>query len=88
MSKNEKVKGENVKELTFDVKELNLDERIEFNNIVTEKGYSKLSFGDFVKMVRIGTTLTDDDINQFTDVEIISVSNRCYEVINKKKLKK
>ena len=35
MSKNAKVKGENVKELTFDVKDLNLDERVEFNNIVS-----------------------------------------------------
>ena len=35
MSKNAKINGENVKELTFEVKDLNLDERIEFNNIIT-----------------------------------------------------
>ena len=86
---NAKIKGENVKELTFDVKDLNLDERIEFNNIITKSGgVINLSFGEFVSMVRITTTLTDEEINKFTDTEIIAIANRCYEVVNKKKLKK
>ena len=96
---NAKIKGENVKELTFDVKDLNLDERIEFNNIITKSGgVINLSFGEFVSMVRIATTLTDEEINKFTDTEIIAIANRCYEIIsiskifyevvNKKKLKK
>ena len=89
MSKNAKIKGENVKEITFDVKDLNLDERIEFNNIITKSGgVINLSFGEFVSMVRIATTLTDEEINKFTDTEIIAIANRCYEVVNKKKLKK
>ena len=88
MSKNAKVKGENVKELTFEVKDLNLDDRIEFNNIITKSGgVSKIGFGDWVNMIRIATTLTDDQINEYSDTEIISVANRCYEVVNKKKLK-
>ena len=67
---NAKIKGENVKELTFDVKDLNLDERIEFNNIITKSGgVINLSFGEFVSMVRIATTLTDEEINKFTDTE-------------------
>ena len=86
---NAKIKGENVKELTFDVKDLNLDERIEFNNIITKSGgVINLGFGKFVSMVRIATTLTDEEINKFTDTEIIAIANRCYEVVNKKKLKK
>ena len=86
---NAKIKGENVKELTFDVKDLNLDDRIEFNNIITKSGgVINLGFGEFVSMVRIATTLTDEEINKFTDTEIIAISNRCYEVVNKKKLKK
>lgn len=86
---NAKIKGENVKELTFDVKDLNLDERIEFNNIITKSGgVMNLTFGEFVSMVRIATTLTDEEINKFTDTEIIAIANRCYEVVNKKKLKK
>ena len=85
MSKNVKLEGENVKELTFEVKDLNLDKRIEFNNIITKSGgISNIGFGDWVNMIRIATTLTDDDINQFTDTEVISVANRCYEVVNKK----
>ena len=89
MSKNAKIKGENVKEITFDVKDLNLDERIEFNNIITKSGgIDNFSFGDYVKMVRTATTLTDDDINKYTDTDIVTMANRCYEVVNKKKLKK
>ena len=89
MSKNAKIKGENVKEITFDVKDLNLDERIEFNNIITKSGgIANIGFGDFVKMVRVATTLTDDEINTYTATEIIAVANRCYEVVNKKKFKK
>ena len=89
MSKNAKIKGENVKELTFEVKDLNLDERIEFNNIITKSGgVANIGFGDFVKMVRMATTLTDDDINKYTDTEIIAIANRSYEVVNKKKFKK
>ena len=89
MSKNSKIKGENVKEITFEVKDLNLDERVEFNNIITKSGgVVNLGFGEFVEMVRIATTLTDEEINEFTDTEIISISNRCYEVVNKKKFKK
>lgn len=83
---NAKIKGENVKEVTFEVKDLNLDERVKFNNLVTSKGsVAKLGFGDFVEMVRIATTMTDDEINKFTDTEIITIANKTYEVVNKKK---
>ena len=88
MSNNAKVKGENVKELTFDVKNLNLDDRCEFNNIVTKQPVDKMVWGDYVKMIRIATNLTDDDINDFTDTEVITIAWKCYEVVNKKKLKK
>ena len=89
MSKNAKVKGENVKELTFEVKDLNLDDRVEFNNIITKSGgVANIGFGDFVKMVRMATTMNDEEINKLTDTEIIAISNRCYEVVNKKKFQK
>ncbi len=89
MAKNVKVKGENVKELTFEVKDLNLDDRIEFNNIIIKSGgIKKILFGDWVNMVRIATTLTDDQINDYTDTEILAIADECYEVVNKKKLKK
>lgn len=86
---NTKIKGENVKEVTFEVKDLNLDERVELNTIITgRENLGKLEFGDFVKMIRMATTMTDDEINKFTDTEIITIANRCYEVVNKKKLTK
>ena len=86
---NTKIKGENVKEVTFEFKDLNLDERVELNTIITgRENLGKLEFGDFVKMIRMATTMTDDEINKFTDTEIITIANRCYEVVNKKKLTK
>ncbi|GEM_PF-4365557 len=89
MSKNTKVEGENVKEISFDVKDLNLDERIEFMSILKGKSILKdFGFANYVNMVRIATTLTDDEINVFTDEEITSIAWKCYSVINKKKLKK
>ena len=89
MSKNAKIKGENGKELTFEVKDLNLDERIEFNNIIIKSGgISSLSWGDWVNLVRIATTLTDEQINEYTDQEVIAIATECYGVVNKKKLKK
>ena len=88
MAKNVKVQGENVKELTFEVKDLNLDERCEFNNIVTKKSVTDLCFGDYVAMVRLATTFDDEKLNEFTDTEIIGMAWKCYEVGNKKKLKK
>ena len=88
MAKNVKVQGENVKEFTFEVKDLNLDERCDFNNIVTQKNISDLCFGDYVAMVRLATTLDDESLNDYTDTEIIAMAWKCYEVVNKKKLKK
>ena len=85
---NAKIKGENVKELTFEVKDLNLDERCEFNNIVTKKSIADLCFGDYVAMVRLATTFDDEKLNEFTDTELIGMAWKCYEVVNKKKLKK
>ena len=57
---NAKIKGDNVKEITFDVKDLNLDERIEFNRVITNDGkVTQINFKGFVNAVRVGTTLTD-----------------------------
>ena len=89
MSKNTKVKGENVKEITFEVKELNLDERIEFNKILQGKNsHNDYHSSDYVKMIRLATTMTDDDINQYTDEDWVWMGWECYRVVNKKKLKK
>ena len=86
---NAKIKGDNVKEITFDVKDLNLDERVEFNKVITNEGeIGKIGFGNFDQAVRVATTMTDEEINKLTDTEIIAIANRCYEVVNKKKLKK
>ena len=91
MSKNitTKVKGENVKEITFEVKDLNLDERLEFNKVLQGKNTpDDYSSSDYVKMIRIASNLTDDQINELTDVDWVWLGWECYRVVNKKKQKK
>ena len=82
------IKGENKKKIQVEVKDLNLDDRGEFNDM-----YSKATFGDlkwslFAKSVLLATELTEEELNEYTDVDIINISKDCYFVVNKKKLKK
>ena len=55
--------------------------------------YSKATFGDlkwslFAKSVLLATELTEEELNEYTDVDIINIAKECYFVVNKKKLKK
>ena len=82
------IKGENIKKIQVQVKDLNLDDRGEFNDM-----YSKATFGDlkwslFAKSVLLATELTEEELNEYTDVDIINIAKECYFVVNKKKLKK
>ena len=38
--------------------------------------------------VLLATELTEEELNEYTDVDIINISKECYFVVNKKKLKK
>ena len=82
------IKGENQKKIEIEMKDLNLDERGEFNDL-----YSSATFGDykwsaFAKSCLLATKLTEDQLNEHTDLDIINISKECYMVVNKKKLKK
>ena len=41
-----------------------------------------------VECVLIAATLTEDDLNELTDVDVIEIAKEGYLVLNKKKLKK
>lgn len=81
------VKGENGK-IEVQFKDATLDERKQFNDIYHTSMYGKIKWSDMVDCVLIATTLTEDDINELTDIDIIEIAKEGYLVLNKKKLKK
>ena len=87
MSKNVKLEGENVKELTFDVKDLNLDERAEINDRIFDEKQSK-NFSFWIDIIRKGTKLSDDEINSYSQEEIYALGAKIINNMNKKKQKK
>jgi len=82
-----KVKGE-YKTIEVEFKDVTLDERKEFNNIFSNSIYGQIKWSDMVDCVLIATTLSEDDINELTDVDVVEIAKECYLVLNKKKLKK
>ena len=82
-----KIKGEN-KQIEFELKELNLDERGEFNDLYTSATFGDYKWRAFAKSCLIATDITENELNEYTDLDIINISKECYLVVNKKKLKK
>ena len=82
-----KVKGE-YKSIEVEFKDATLDERKQFNDIFSKSIYGQIKWSDMVECVLIATTLTEDDLNELTDVDVIEIAKEGYLVLNKKKLKK
>ena len=81
------IKGENGK-IEVEFKDATLDERKQFNDIFSKSIYGQIKWSDMVECVLIATTLTEDDLNELTDVDVIEIAKEGYLVLNKKKLKK
>ena len=81
------VKGENGK-IEVEFKDATLDERKQFNDIYHNSMYGQVKWSEMVDCVLIATTLTEDDIKDLTDVDVVEIAKECYLVLNKKKLKK
>ena len=82
-----KVKGEN-KKIEVEVIEAPLDDRKQFNVIYHKSMYGQVSWADMVDCVLIATTLTEEELNELTDVDVIEIAKECYFILNKKKSKK
>ena len=82
------IKGENQKKIEIEMKDLNLDERGDFNDLYSGATFGEYKWSAFAKSCLIATKLTDDQLNEYTDLDIINISKECYVVVNKKKLKK
>ena len=82
-----KVKGESIKQFNIEIKQLTLDERAEINDMIIDTEISK-NFSFWLKIIRIGTDWTDEEINNSSTDEIVAIAGSIIEETNKKKLKK
>ena len=81
------VKGENGK-IDVEVIDATLDERKQFNVLYHKTMYGQVDWSDMVDCVFIATTMTEKELNELTDVDVIEIAKECYLILNKKKLKK
>lgn len=82
-----KVEGEKFKSFQVEAKELTLDERAELNDLIYD-GDVKKNFSFWLKVIRLGTFLSDAEIHNYSTNEIISIAGTIIEETNKKKDKK
>ena len=82
-----KVDGKGIKTFEVEFKELNLTERAEINDFIFDENRKK-NFSFWVYVIKMGTTLKEDDIHQYSNEEIYSIGAKVIVEMNKKKLKK
>ena len=82
-----KVEGEGIKSFEVEFKELNLTQRAEINDLIFDTDVKK-NFSFWIDIILRGTTLTKDDIHQYSNDEIYSIGAKVILEMNKKKLKK
>ena len=83
------IKAEGVKPFKIEVKEFNLQERIELNNLLYEFFNNKEGmFGPAVDIVRLATDFSDEEINNYSNDEIFGIAISVSNYVNKKKVKK
>lgn len=67
------------------IKDFTQDERCDFNDIIYGKTYGKLLFSDYVKLVKLVTDITDEQLKSFSDKDLIQIADQAYSIINNKK---
>ena len=83
------IKGEGIKPFKLEVKDFNLNERIELNNLLYKFFNNKEGmFGPAIDIFRMATELSDDDINNYSNDEIFQIAIAVSNHVNKKKVKK
>ena len=83
------IKGEGIKPFKLEVKDFNLNDRIELNNLLYQFFNNKEGmFSPAIDIVRMATELSDEEINDFSNDEIFQIAIEVSNHVNKKKLKK
>jgi len=79
-----KVKGEGFKPFDIEIKELNLTERAEINDLIFNQEVSK-NFSFWLDIIKRGTSLSDDELNKYSNEEIYGLGASVIVEMNKKK---
>ena len=79
-----KVKGENFKTFECELKELNLTERSEINDMIFDTE-AKKNFSFWLDIIKRGTSLSDDELNKYSNEEIYGLGASVIVEMNKKK---
>ena len=80
------IKGEGIKTFEMEIKEFNLEERIDLNNLLYQFFSNKEGmFGPAVKIIRMATELSDEEINNYANEEIFQIAIAVANNVNKKK---
>ena len=80
------IKGEGIKPFKLEVKDFNLNERIELNNLLYKFFKNKEGmFGPAIDIVRMATDLDDEGINNYSNEEIFQIAIAVSNHVNKKK---
>ena len=83
------IKGEGIKTFKLEVKEFNLQERIELNDLLYKFFNNKEGmFGPAIDIVRLATDFSDEEINNYSNDEIFGIAISVSNYVNKKKVKK
>jgi hypothetical protein len=83
------IKGEGIKPFKLEVKDFNLNDRIELNNLLYQFFNNKEGmFSPAIDIVRMATELSDEEINNYSNDEIFQIAIEVSNHVNKKKVKK
>ena len=83
------IKGEGIKTFKLEVKDFNLNDRIELNNLLYQFFNNKEGmFSPAIDIVRMATELSDEEINNYSNDEIFQIAIAVSNHVNKKKVKK
>ena len=79
-----KVNGEGFKPFDCELKELNLTERAEINDMISDTEVKK-NFSFWLDIIKRGTSLSDDELNKYSNDEIYGLGSSVIVEMNKKK---
>ncbi len=82
-----KTHNQKFKSFEIELKTLGLQDRCKLNDEMIAKSQEdkQPGFSYWVNVLRIGTDLTDEEINKFSSEEIIAIAETIFEEANKKK---
>ena len=79
-----KVEGKGITAFELELKDLNLTERAEINDMISDETISK-NFTFWLDIIRKGTILKDDEIHKYSNEEIYAIGSKIILEMNKKK---